>query len=117
MQNVIVNSEQAQAAQYGYGVNGAWTAKVENLVISRERRHLSANRLPCIGLNPTRSSYFGSDGMQKGQKQFLSIVPRTDLHYISLASSNVFFFSTLFVTSLFSQASALTPEAISMKPT
>ena len=44
--------------------------KVENLVISRKRRRPGANRLPCIGLNPTRPAYFGSDGCKKVRNEF-----------------------------------------------
>ena len=86
--NVIVNNAHAQAVQYGVD---SGQQMITLLYISRERKHLGANRLSCIGLNPTRITYFGSDGCQK---RLPSVAPCTDL-YTSLASSNFSFFLLL----------------------
>ena len=74
-----------------------WTAKVEHLVISRERRRLGANRLPCIGLYPTRSAYFGSDGCKKAKSEFPPfhlVQTYITLHFIGFFELS-FFFATL----------------------
>ena len=70
--------------------------------------------------NLTRSAYFGSDGCKKVRNELPPFtLYRLTLHYItsryiSLASSK--FSSFLLLCCNFRQASALTPEAISMKP-
>ena len=91
---MIVNNAHARAAQW-------WMAKVENLVISqvisRERRGLGANHLACIGLKPTRSAYFGSDGSKKVRDKFppLHFVQAYNrFHFIGFFEL-FFFFATL----------------------
>ena len=61
VQNAIVNSAYEQAAQYGVEIY---------LAISQERKCFGDNRLPCIGLNPTKSAYFGSDECKTVRNEF-----------------------------------------------
>ena len=63
--NTIVNNAHARAAQYG--ADGE-QQKLKSL--SREKRRLGANRLPCIGLNPTRSAYSGLDVCKTVRNKF-----------------------------------------------
>ena len=81
--------------------------KVENLVISRKRRCAGANHLPCIGLNLTRSAYFGSDGCKKVRNKFppLNLVQIFTLYYITFhwLLRTFPFFATLFVMELLLQ--------------
>ena len=91
-----MNIAHAQAAQYG--VDGG--RQELKTWLSRERRRVGANRLPCTGLNPTRSAYFDSDGCKKVRNEFPSlhlVQTYITLDYISLASLN---FSSLFLLCL-----------------
>ena len=66
-QNAIVNIAHAQLLQYGVD---SGQQKLKTWLYLQKEGSLGANRLPCIGLNPTRSAYFGSDGCKMVRNEF-----------------------------------------------